>query len=121
MARRGFTCAKEEAEVLDGSSLRELLKKIAAERGYSEEEALAMVEQAIGLDDREGLGEIEGVSRNGLDDSSLVELLKKIAEARSKGECSEEEALKMAKRAATLNDQEGLGKIEVVTRSDQEE
>lgn len=40
---------------------------------------------------------------------------KLIAEARSKGECPEETALEMAEQAAELDDQEGLGKIEVVT------
>lgn len=44
---------------------------------------------------------------------------KRVAEARSRKECSEEEAIEIAKRAAELNDQEGLGEIKVVT--DQEE
>lgn len=44
---------------------------------------------------------------------------KRIAEARSRGECSKEEALEMAERGAELDTQEGLGEIKVVT--DQEE
>jgi len=46
---------------------------------------------------------------------------KRVAEARSRGEYPEEEALEMAKRAAELDTQEGLGEIEVVTHPDQEE
>jgi len=83
-----------------------------SEEQYEELQVVALIEERAMADIiRDGVQEYMDEKHSALD-----RVKQAVAKARSRGPVSPERALKMAERAAELDDSEGLGEVRVVRR-----